>query len=130
MLRQPFARRHYLHGTLQRDMCCTQTHDGMISPVLESGRGTAWAPADILIVDNLVFFTGLRGETLYTARINGDNLTDLTANFDGEYGRLRAVVVSPDGQWIYFTTSNTDGRGAPIASDDRIIRVSKALFFP
>lgn len=107
----------------------TQTGEGMIPPVLESGLGNTWAPADALVVDNLLFFTGLRGEALYTTRINGENLTDLTAHFDGEYGRLRAVVLSPDGEWIYFTTSNTDGRGATRAGDDRIIRVSKSLFF-
>jgi glucose/arabinose dehydrogenase len=107
----------------------TQTRMGMVTPVIESGRGTTWAPADILVVDDLVFFTGLRGETLYTARIIGQSLTDLRSHFAGEYGRLRAVVISPDGQWIYLTTSNTDGRGTTQSGDDKIIRFKKDLFF-
>jgi glucose/arabinose dehydrogenase len=42
--------------------------------------------------------------------------------FNGEFGRLRAVAVSPDGH-LYFTTSNRDGRGNPRAGDDRLMRL-------
>ncbi len=41
----------------------------------------------------------------------------------GEYGRLRDVLVGPDGA-IYVATSNRDGRGVPDARDDRILRVT------
>ena len=106
----------------------TQTREGMVPPVIESGRSETWAPADAAIVDDLLIFTGLRGEALYSAEIIGEDLRNFTAHFDGEYGRLRAVVVSPDGQWLYFTTSNTDGRGQPAAADDRIVRVRTSLW--
>jgi glucose/arabinose dehydrogenase len=40
----------------------------------------------------------------------------------GRFGRLRTVVEGPDG-CLYVLTSNRDGRGAPKAGDDRILRV-------
>ena len=42
--------------------------------------------------------------------------------FDGEFGRIRDVIQGPDG-YLYFSTSNRDGRGSPAAEDDRILRI-------
>jgi len=42
--------------------------------------------------------------------------------FNQDFGRLRAVAVSPDG-YLYFTTSNRDGRGSPQAGDDKLMRL-------
>jgi glucose/arabinose dehydrogenase len=39
-----------------------------------------------------------------------------------EYGRIRDVAEGPDG-YIYFSTSNRDGRGKPAEDDDRIMRL-------
>jgi glucose/arabinose dehydrogenase len=41
---------------------------------------------------------------------------------DGRFGRIRDVITGPDG-FIYFCTNNRDGRGAPSATDDRIVRL-------
>jgi glucose/arabinose dehydrogenase len=46
-----------------------------------------------------------------------------TAALKDKYGRLRTVVAGSDGA-LWLTTSNRDGLGKPISSDDRVIRVS------
>ncbi len=38
-------------------------------------------------------------------------------------GRLRHVTLEPSGMALWILTSNRDGRGDPVADDDRIIRV-------
>jgi hypothetical protein len=42
--------------------------------------------------------------------------------FTGDFGRLRDVATGPDG-YLYFLTSNQDGRGSPEFNDDRILRI-------
>ncbi|MBL8955101.1 MAG: PQQ-dependent sugar dehydrogenase [Myxococcaceae bacterium] len=42
--------------------------------------------------------------------------------FDGTLGRLRDVVMGPDGE-LYATTSNCDGRGTCPSESDRIVRI-------
>ena len=39
---------------------------------------------------------------------------------DGAYGRLLTIVTGP-GQLVWMTTSNRDGHGKPIPSDDRVV---------
>jgi glucose/arabinose dehydrogenase len=42
--------------------------------------------------------------------------------FAREFGRIRAVRMGPDG-YLYFTTSNHDGRGDPVPTDDLLLRI-------
>ena len=42
-----------------------------------------------------------------------------------DVGRVRAVAMGPDG-YLYFTTSNQDGRGDPGERDDRVLRIIPA----
>jgi glucose/arabinose dehydrogenase len=44
---------------------------------------------------------------------------------NGRFGRIRDVLPGPDG-YLYFATNNRDGRGSPIATDDRILRIAPA----
>jgi glucose/arabinose dehydrogenase len=39
-------------------------------------------------------------------------------------GRIRDVAVGPDG-YLYLITSNTDGKGFPDGSDDKLLRIVK-----
>jgi glucose/arabinose dehydrogenase len=98
------------------------------SPVYHSGEYETWAPAGTAAVDGSVFFAGLRGERLYEAGVTGERVNSFTAHFSGDFGRIRAVTVGPDEEYLYFTTSNTDGRGDAGDADDRLIRVPLPAF--
>lgn len=98
------------------------TKPGMFSPVKQSGENETWAPSGLAYLDDSLYFAGLRGQALYEAEIEdkGEEI-ELKRHFTEEYGRLRAVAVK--GEYIYFSTSNHDGRGTPHENDDKIIRV-------
>jgi glucose/arabinose dehydrogenase len=61
------------------------------------------------------------------ARLSDDATPTLPAHFYGDFGRVRATFVGPDGM-LYFTTSNGDGRGLVRSGDDRIVRVDPRVF--
>jgi glucose/arabinose dehydrogenase len=96
---------------------------GMITPKRNSGATSTWAPAGAAFVGNSFFFAGLKGETLYEAKIQNNQVVELKEHFKGQYGRIREVIVGPDGM-LYITTSNRDGRGSPSEDDDKILRIN------
>lgn len=107
------------------DIQGNETRSGMVTPKRNSGNDT-WAPSGTAIIGNSLFFSGLRGQALYEAIIQNDNITDLKEHFKGEFGRIREVIVGPD-KMLYITTSNLDGRGNPKTGDDKIIRVNPVM---
>jgi glucose/arabinose dehydrogenase len=93
-----------------------------VDPLLESGSDT-WAPSGIAALGSDLFVAGLRGRRLLRIRLRAEaSVAGVEALLAGTYGRLRDVVVGPDGA-LYVTTSNRDGRGSPTPDDDRILRV-------
>jgi glucose/arabinose dehydrogenase len=104
-----------------------ETRAGMVTPVRHSGANDTWAPGGAVFAGDSLFFTGLKGEALYEAVIEGGWVIDLKEHFKGKYGRLRDVSLGPDGL-LYLLTSNKDGRGNPAYNDDRIIRVNPTNF--
>ena len=102
-----------------------KTKAGMQTPKKHSGATSTWAPSGIAFLNNSLFFGGLRGQTLYEAVIQDDRIVDFKEHLSGKYGRLRDVIVGPDGM-LYVTTSNRDGRGTPNATDDKVIRINPA----
>jgi glucose/arabinose dehydrogenase len=104
----------------------SETVEGMMTPIADSGADETWAPGDIAWMgDGRLLFTGLRGESLYEGKLSDDGRSlEIVAHFRGDFGRIRAVVIGPDGA-IYLSTSNTDGRGTPKADDDTILRISR-----
>jgi len=72
------------------------------------------------------FMAGLRGQRLWRLALDeSGNVTEREALLQGEAGRLRHVVQAPDGS-LWILTNNRDGRGSPIPSDDRILRLAPA----
>ena len=113
--------KNYGWPTIQGD----EKRDGMETPKLNSGASSTWAPSGMAIVDDSIFFPGLRAQTLYKAVINRNEI-ELKDHFKNEFGRIREVILGDDNM-LYITTSNRDGRGAPSASDDRVIKFNPSL---
>lgn len=105
-----------------------ETREGMEKPVIHSGASTTWAPAGLGYLGGRLFFTGLKGEALYSVLVGEDGgVSDFKTHYQDVFGRLRAVLVA-DGD-LYISTSNRDGRGSVSDGDDMIIRVPLETIF-
>lgn len=71
-----------------------------------------------------LLFTSLKASSLYRAPLatDGRSVGTIERLYADQFGRLRDVMVAPDGA-VYLATSNRDGRGSPQSQDDRIIRL-------
>ncbi len=108
----------------------TEEKKGLETPIIE--YTPAIAPSSILFYDgdlipeltNKLLVTGLRGQTILVLEVDGPKVTELGTLVDDTYGRIRDLSQGPDGA-IYFTTSNTDGRGEERENDDHIYRIGR-----
>ena len=106
----------------------TEIQEGLISPLLE--YTPAIAPASALIYQGNafpefkgnLFFGNLRGENIIRVNLNGTTVAGQERLLENKFGRIREVAESPEG-YIYFSTSNRDGRGSAAKEDDRIMRI-------
>lgn len=100
-----------------------EARSGMELPAIHSGADDTWAPSGVAIFEDTMFFAGLRGQALYSVKIDGNRVQNLTTHIPEKFGRLRTVVLGLDKQ-LYILTNNTDGRGRPKPGDDKIIRLN------
>ncbi len=106
----------------------TETRPGMVSPLLE--YSPACAPASAMFYTGNVmpafsgnfFFGCLAGRRIIRVVLDGRKVVSQENLVANAYGRIREIEQGPDG-YIYFSTSNRDGRGSPAADDDRILRI-------
>jgi glucose/arabinose dehydrogenase len=66
---------------------------------------------------------GLRGRTLRRLELSDGRVVVDEPLLGNQFGRLRTVKEGGDG-CLYVLTSNRDGRGTPVAADDRILCVT------
>ena len=81
------------------------------------------SPSGLAFADDSLWMAALRGETLWQIPLDGDSTGNPVDLFTGDYGRIRTVVTTPDGD-LWVATSNRDGRGSPADEDDRILLVT------
>jgi glucose/arabinose dehydrogenase len=78
--------------------------------------------------NNAILLTTLKATSFRVLRLDKEKNAIVSEKiyFQGDFGRLRDVCVSPDGD-IYVSTSNRDWNplGIPAPHDDRIIRIAK-----
>jgi glucose/arabinose dehydrogenase len=87
-------------------------------------RTSEASPSGLAYAEGSLWMASLRGQRLWRIPVNEDgSIGEPQDFFVGDYGRLRTVVVAPDGS-LWLSTSNRDGRGDPAAEDDRILRVA------
>lgn len=111
-----------------------KTLEGTHSPLVT--YTPAEAPSSLMVYTgdvfpqffNTIFVATLRGQGLLWLQPKPDDPNTIISSRKLEevkVGRVREVTQGPDG-YIYFTSSNTDGRGRPSETDDRVYRLAPA----
>ena len=102
-------------------------------PMLLSGVNT-WTPSGAAFYNgnklppewnDRLLFGALRGQRIIWLTLrppNYDSILNQGTLFGRRFGRIRDVVLGPDGH-VYFTTSNLDSHGNPHEGDDLILRI-------
>ena len=83
----------------------------------------ACSPSGIAYARGRLWVAALRGQSLWSVRLDGTNRGRKVRHFNQRFGRIRTVATAPDGS-LWITTSNRDGRGDPTRADDRVIRIT------
>jgi glucose/arabinose dehydrogenase len=115
-----------------------QTHAGMIAPSLTWNEAVPPGGAALYTGDGIPEWKGslligtLKSRHLHRVVLERADPRRVRAHevyFEGDppsgFGRLRDVVMGPDGQ-LYVTTSNCDGRGRCPPEKDKLLRIVRA----
>ncbi len=94
----------------------TEKKSGMKTPLFQSGEET-WAPSGMAADDRKLYVALLRGNAIREFDLAEKKTRPVITGL----GRIRDVFV--DGEYLYFVSNNTDGRGNPDEKDDKLYRV-------
>lgn len=105
-----------------------ERREGMEAPLLE--YSPSCAPGSAMFYNGSVFpefkgnffFGCLGGRRIIRVILDGRKVVKQENLLENTYGRIREMEEGPDG-YIYFSTSNRDGRGSAATDDDRIMRI-------
>ena len=109
-----------------------QTRAGMEAPILSFSPSIAPSGASFYTGTAIagfrqnLFVGALAGQHLLRVRFDPNDPNRVAGTerlLAGRFGRIRDVVTGPDGA-LYFCTSNRDGRNTPVATDDRLVKLS------
>jgi glucose/arabinose dehydrogenase len=96
---------------------------GYVDPIAQWHTDQA-SPSGIAYAAGSIWMASLHGERLWRIPLDGTKAAaPPQAFFASAYGRLRTVLAVDD-HTVLVATSNTDGRGTPGHTDDRILRVA------
>ncbi len=94
-----------------------ETNDDMETPVAHSGSSETWAPSGVATDDDYLYIAALRGNAVLKMNLEDHTIEPIVS----DVGRIRDVIV--DGDYLYFISNNTDGRGNPSEDDDKLYRI-------
>ncbi|OLS41275.1 sorbosone dehydrogenase family protein [Bacillus sp. MRMR6] len=94
----------------------SETKARMEAPLFHSGDET-WAPSGMAVLNGKLYVAALRGNAVREYDLEQNTTKAVITGL----GRIRDVFV--DGDYLYFVSNNTDGRGNPDENDDKLYRV-------
>jgi glucose/arabinose dehydrogenase len=107
-----------------------ETREGMATPAITwqdaapPGGAAVYTGTAIPEWRGSLLIGTLRSEHLQRVVIEDGRVARHEVYLAGQFGRLREVVMGPDGH-LYVTTSNCDGRGVCEGARDRILRITR-----
>ncbi|MFI6396283.1 YbhB/YbcL family Raf kinase inhibitor-like protein [Nonomuraea sp. NPDC050540] len=84
------------------------------------------SPSGLEIVNDWIYMAAVRGSRLWVMKITGNTTDTPRAFFNGNWGRLRTVVKTPDGGLWLTSTNNDKNGGTPSTIDNDIVRLKFA----
>jgi glucose/arabinose dehydrogenase len=94
--------------------------DGRFIDPVQQWRPADASPSGMAFSRGYLTIANLRGQRIRQVAVAAPG--SAVERYVGQYGRLRDVVVAPDGT-LWMLTNNTDGRGTPGPGDDRIVSI-------